>query len=207
MGQVLEGRAGTTEAVGCAIQHCRESLRVLARRYGQFRLCGAAREGEAACRGPLCQPQAGGADHAPARHPGARVTPLSRVPARQQAFSAGRGQAAGADITRIATGEGWLYRAVILDLFARKNLPRRKPGVGWARRQDRRPWLSNGATPRRVASLIRIAAAGMPPETAARSGRPPPSRHPEPHGEPLGQCPEGELLPDPENHARPDIRL
>ena len=111
---------------------------------------------------------------APARHPGARVTPLSRVPAEQQAFSAGRGQAAGADITRIATGEGWLYRGVILDLFARKNLPRRKPGVGWARRQDGpRQMAVQRRHPRaRVASLIRIAAAGMPPETAARSGGP-----------------------------------
>ena len=34
MGQVLHGRATTTEAVRRAIQHSQESLRALAKRYG-----------------------------------------------------------------------------------------------------------------------------------------------------------------------------
>lgn len=54
-----------------------------------------------------------------------------------------------ADITYIPTGEGWLYLAVILDLFTRKV-------VGWAMRDHmraeltivaltrRRPYLSGG---------------------------------------------------------------
>src|SRR5712692_8247164 len=43
-----------------------------------------------------------------------------------------------ADITYIATGEGWLYLAVILDLFTRKV-------VGWAMRDHRRAELTIAA--------------------------------------------------------------
>jgi transposase InsO family protein len=43
-----------------------------------------------------------------------------------------------ADITYIPTGEGWLYLAVILDLFTRK-------GVGWARREHMRAELTIAA--------------------------------------------------------------
>jgi putative transposase len=76
-----------------------------------------------------------------------------------QAFPAGRGQPAGsefrgrearsepapaqagvwlADITYIATGEGWLCLAVILDLFTRKV-------VGWAMREHMRAELTMAA--------------------------------------------------------------
>jgi hypothetical protein len=34
MGQILHGSAATTEAIRRAIQHSRESLRALAKRYG-----------------------------------------------------------------------------------------------------------------------------------------------------------------------------
>jgi len=34
MGRILHGSARTTEAVGRAIQHSQESLRLLAKRYG-----------------------------------------------------------------------------------------------------------------------------------------------------------------------------
>jgi putative transposase len=43
-----------------------------------------------------------------------------------------------ADITYIPTGEGWLYLAVILDLFTRK-------AVGWARREHMRAELTMAA--------------------------------------------------------------
>ncbi|SRR5713226_9473178 len=43
-----------------------------------------------------------------------------------------------ADITYIATGEGWLHLAVILDLFTRKV-------VGWAMRDHRRAALTIAA--------------------------------------------------------------
>ena len=42
-----------------------------------------------------------------------------------------------ADITYIPTGEGWLYLAVILDLFTRKV-------VGWAMREHMRAELAHG---------------------------------------------------------------
>ena len=43
-----------------------------------------------------------------------------------------------ADITYIPTGEGWLYLAVILDLFTRKV-------VGWAMREHMRAELTIAA--------------------------------------------------------------
>ena len=70
---------------------------------------------------------------------------------RQQAFSAGGGKPARAefvtdqpnqvwlaDITYIPTREGWLYLAVILDLFTRKV-------VGWAMREHMRAELTIAA--------------------------------------------------------------
>jgi putative transposase len=48
-----------------------------------------------------------------------------------QNFAAGRPQVWLADITYVPTGEGWLYLAVVLDLFTRKI-------VGWAMRDHRR---------------------------------------------------------------------
>ena len=105
----------------------------------------------AARRGPQRQPQAGRAGHAPAWHPGSGSAPLSRVHDRQQARPADRSQPAGsefrgtkpdqiwlADITYIATGEGWLYLAVILDLFTRKV-------VSWAMREHMRAELTIAA--------------------------------------------------------------
>jgi len=58
-------------------------------------------------------------------------------------------------ITYIPTGEGWLYLAVILDLFTRKV-------VGWAMRDHcalnspspRSPWRSSGAARGRLSSII-----------------------------------------------------
>ena len=83
-----------------------------------------------------------------------------------------------ADIPCIPTGEGWLYLAVTLDLFTRKL-------VGWAMREHMRAELTIAALTMAIQrrrpgpGLIHhsAAAASMPPATAARSGRPPPSRN------------------------------
>jgi putative transposase len=80
-----------------------------------------------------------------------------------------------ADITYIPTGDGWLYLAVILDLFTRK-------GVGWAMRDHMRAELtiaaltmrSSGGARERVSSIIPTAAANTPPATTAISCRLPP---------------------------------
>jgi transposase InsO family protein len=83
-----------------------------------------------------------------------------------------------ADITYIATGEGWLYLAVILDLFTRKV-------VGWAMREHMRAELTIAALTMAVQrrrpgpGLIHYSdvAASMLPATIATSCRPPPSRN------------------------------
>ena len=71
------------------------------------------------------------------------------------------------DITYIPTGEGWLYLAVILDLFSRRV-------VGWAmseritrRPHPRRPRHGPGAAPAaaRACSITRIAAVSTPAAT------------------------------------------
>ncbi len=59
-----------------------------------------------------------------------------------------------ADITYIATGEGWLYLAVILDLFTRKV-------VGWAMRDHRRAELTIAALT--MAIQRRRPGIGIPP--------------------------------------------
>jgi hypothetical protein len=81
-----------------------------------------------------------------------------------------------ADITYIPTSEGWLYLAVILDLFTRKV-------VGWAMRNTcvpnspspRSSWQSNGGARAPASSIIPIAAANTPPASIATSCRLPPS--------------------------------
>jgi putative transposase len=96
-----------------------------------------------------------------------------------------------ADITDIPTGEGWLYLAVIPDLFTRKV-------VGWAMRDHMRAELTiaaltmavkrhailfhayshhgdPAATPGKGSSVIPTAAASTPPATTGISSRPPPS--------------------------------
>ena len=61
------------------------------------------------------------------------------APALEQNFVAHRpDQVWLADITQIATSEGWLYLAVILDLFTRKV-------VGWAMREHMRAELTIAA--------------------------------------------------------------
>ena len=65
-----------------------------------------------------------------------------------------------ADITYIPTSEGWLYLAVILELFTRQL-------VGWAMREPSVPnspsprssWRNNGGARERASSIIPIAAA------------------------------------------------
>jgi putative transposase len=81
------------------------------------------------------------------------------------------------DITYIPTGEGWLYLAVILDLFTRKV-------VGWGAitcapnsPSPRSPWQSNGDGRQQGSSIIPTAAANTRPATTAISCRPLPSPH------------------------------
>jgi transposase InsO family protein len=67
-----------------------------------------------------------------------------------------------ADITYIPTSEGWLYLAVILDLFTRKV-------VGWPcaitcvpnSPSLRSPWQSNGSAREQASSIIPIGAASL----------------------------------------------
>jgi transposase InsO family protein len=102
-------------------------------------------------RGPNRQPQTSRTSHAPAGYPRAGAAPLSCVHNRQQALPAGSDKPARAefvahqpdqvwlaDITYIPTGEGWLYLAVVLDLFTRKV-------VGWAMREHMRAELTIAA--------------------------------------------------------------
>jgi hypothetical protein len=81
----------------------------------------------------------------------------------EQNFVAHRpGQVWLADITYIPTSEGWLYLAVIFDLFTRTV-------VGWAILSTCVPnspspcssWQSNGAARERASSIIPIAAANL----------------------------------------------
>ena len=89
-----------------------------------------------------------------------------------------------ADITYIPTGEGWLYLAVILDLFTRKV-------VGWAMRDHMRAELTiaeltiaaltmaiQRGVRRRVSSIIPTAAVSTLPAITAISCTPLPSSHP-----------------------------
>src|SRR5262249_1429705 len=111
----------------------------------------AARPRRTASRGSDRQPQAGRAGHAPARSPGSGAAPLSPVHNRQQAFSPGGGKPAGSELCRQpaqsslvgryhlhSDQRGWLYLAVILDLFTRKV-------VGWAMRDHMRAELTIAA--------------------------------------------------------------
>ena len=76
------------------------------------------------------------------------------------------------DITYIATEEGWLYLAAVLDLATRKV-------VGWAMREHLRAELVSAALlmaaqrqrPTRGSSFIPIAAASTPPSRTARCSR------------------------------------
>ena len=114
-----------------------------------------------------------------------------------------------ADITYIPTSEGWLYLAVILDLFTRKV-------VGWAMRDHLRAELTIAALTmaiqrrRPTAGLIhhsdrgsQYAAADYRDILQARRDRP----VDEPQGKLLGQCPDGELLRHAENRARSPERV
>src|SRR5216683_1914106 len=75
-----------------------------------------------------------------------------------------------ADITYIATGEGWLYLAVILDLFTRKVPAGRCATTGApSSPSPRSPWRSSGAARGRVSSIIPTAAASTPPATTGIS--------------------------------------
>ena len=82
------------------------------------------------------------------------------------------------DITYIPTGEGWLYLAVILDLFTRKV-------IGWAMRDHLRAELTIAALTMAIqhdvrargSFIIPIAVTNMPPAITATSSRPPGSSH------------------------------
>jgi putative transposase len=65
-----------------------------------------------------------------------------------------------ADITYIPTGEGWLYLAVVLDLFSRKV-------VGWAMRDTLAQELTLTALRMAITSRMRTAAASTLPMTTA----------------------------------------
>src|SRR6516225_1027552 len=114
-----------------------------------------------------------------------------------------------ADITYIPTGEGWLYLAVILDLFTRKV-------VGWAMRDHLRAELTIAALTMAIqrrcptAGLIHhsdrrqpIRRRRLPRHPAGRRDRP----VDEPQGKLLGQCADGELLRHAENRARSPERV
>ena len=130
----------------------------------------------------------------------ARAPRRYRVCTTEQAFPAGGGKPTDqnfvakrpnqvwlADITYIPTGEGWLYLAVILDLFTRKV-------VGWAMREHMRAELTIAALTmaiqrRRPGPGLThhsdAAVSTLPATTAISAGR---RRHPidEPQGELLG---------------------
>lgn len=108
------------------------------------------------------------------------------------------------DITDVATGEGWLYLAVFLDLFAR-------PVVGWAMAA----WMMadgvidalhmarwrRSAGPHRPRQPVRLRPL---PDAVERPGRP--LRH-ESQRPRLGQRSGRELLPYPQNGADPSAPL
>jgi len=111
-----------------------------------------------------------------------------------------------ADITYIPTSEGWLYLAVILDLFTRKV-------VGWAMREHLHAELTIAALTMAIqrrhpgAGLIHHSDRGsrrrLPRHPAGRRDRP----IDEPQGKLLGQCANGELLWNSEKRAGPPPRI
>jgi transposase InsO family protein len=113
-----------------------------------------------------------------------------------------------ADITYIPTAEGWLYLAAVMDLFSRKI-------VGWAMRDHMQVELASAALmmaiqqQRPQAGLIHHSDRGVQGLTrlSQRSHRRRHHRIDEPQGRLLRQCPDGELLPYPEDRARSSSQL
>ena len=97
-----------------------------------------------------------------------------------------------ADITYIATRQGWLYLAVILDLLTRQV-------VGWAMRDHMRAELT--ITALTMAIQRRRPGAGLIHHSDPRCRLHRPIN--EPQGKLLGECTDGELLRHAENRARP----
>ena len=180
--------------IGSANYPCRRGVQSrAAERYpaGSCRapglLCGAAHPRRAARRGSECRPQADQAGDAPARfraHTPRRYRvsttdskhslPVAANWLEQNFLAEKHDQVWLADITHIPTGEGWLYLAMILDLFTRKV-------VGWAMRQHMRAELTIAALTMAIQrrrpgpGLIHHSAANTPRAITARFCRPPPS--------------------------------
>ena len=114
-----------------------------------------------------------------------------------------------ADITYIATGEGWLYLAAVLDVATRKI-------VGWAMRDHMRTELALSA----LMMAVQRQRPGRGLDPPLRQGQPIRGRglcratrcgrcravH-EPHRQLLRQCTHGKLLPHAEGRARPPASL
>jgi hypothetical protein len=113
----------------------------------------------------------------------------------------GPNQAWVSDITYIRTRNGWLYLAVVLDLYARKV-------VGWAMAPTMHAELVCAAPPcaredcsfRQGQSVRQRAASGA-------IGTPRSGRQHEPQGQLLGQRGDGALLPEPQDAAGLAARL
>ncbi|MFK4719127.1 transposase InsO family protein [Bradyrhizobium niftali] len=110
-----------------------------------------------------------------------------------------------ADITYIPTAEGWLYLAAVMDLFSRKI-------VGWAMRHHMQVELVSSALSMAIrqqqpgAGLIHHSDRGVQGGFTRISRGPCRHRHHrinEPQGRLLRQCPDGELLPHPQDRAHP----
>ena len=120
-----------------------------------------------------------------------------------QKFAAGQpNQVWLADITYVPTEEGWLYLAVVLDLFTRKI-------VGWAMRDHMRAELTIAALTMAIqrqkppSGLTHHSDRGRQYAAAAQGSRR--SRDDpihEPEGKLLGQCTDGKLLRHSENRTR-----
>jgi putative transposase len=109
-----------------------------------------------------------------------------------------------ADITYVETDQGWLYLATVLDLYSRRI-------VGWAMEDHLRADLPLAALKMAISAQrpgaglihhsdrgVQLCLGGLPQDDAVR-------RLPgldEPQGRLLRQCPDGELLPHPQNRAR-----
>ena len=114
-----------------------------------------------------------------------------------------------ADITYVETDQGWLYLATVMDLYSRRI-------VGWAMADHLRAELPLAALSMAIsaqrpgAGLIHHSDRGRPICRGRLSQGDAVSRLQdldEPQGRLLRQCPDGELLPHPQNRTRPSPEL
>lgn len=142
-------RARRREGLAAAVRRVHEANR---RVYGSPRVCRALRaEGERACRNTVARVMRAGGIRARGRRAFVPRTTDGRHGRPVAANVLGRRFAAdrpdrkwAADITYVATGEGWLYLAGVLDLCSRRI-------VGWSMADHMRVGLARGALEMAVA--------------------------------------------------------